>query len=67
VTLRWRSGAAVDVSWDVTRTPNVAIWVCNGDLGGYRQIAIEPSTDSPVLAAGESFEWWLRVRDETRL
>jgi hypothetical protein len=67
MTLRWRSGAAVDMSWDIARTPNVAIWVCNGDLGGYRQIAIEPSTDSPVLAPGESFEWWLRVQDETRL
>lgn len=67
VTLRWRSGAAVEMSWDAALTPNVAIWVCNGDLGGYRQIAIEPATDSPVLAPGGSLEWWLRVRDETRL
>src|SRR5207244_9703528 len=44
MTLRWRSGAGVEMSWDIAVTPYVAIWVCNGDLGGYRQIAIEPAT-----------------------
>lgn len=47
----------VEVGWDARLTPNVAIWVCNGDLGGYRQIAVEPSTDSPELAPGKSLRW----------
>jgi hypothetical protein len=62
VTLRWRSGAAVDVEWDARVTPDVAIWMCNGDLGGYRQIAIEPATASPMLAPGASLTWGLRIR-----
>lgn len=69
--LRWRSGAAVEVSWDRTLTPYVAIWACNGDLGGYRQVAIEPATGGndrpdtlappPRLRPGESFRWWLQI------
>jgi galactose mutarotase-like enzyme len=51
----------IEVSWDPALTPNVAIWMCNGDLGGYRQVAVEPSTDSPVLEPGEQFGWWLRI------
>ena len=51
----------VELGWDSSVTPNVAIWVCNGDLGGYRQIAVEPATDSPVLAPGEQMRWWLEV------
>jgi len=71
--LEWRSGPAVDISWDVQVTPYVGVWVCNGDLGGYRQIAIEPATGGgdrphlavppPVLAPGEELSWWLEVRD----
>jgi hypothetical protein len=51
----------VELSWDVSLTPDVAIWICNGDLGGYRQIAVEPATASPVLASGESLTWWLQI------
>ena len=61
VVLGWRSGKRIEVSWDATLTPDVAIWMCNGDLGGYRQIAVEPATSSPVLEPGASFEWWLRI------
>jgi len=73
VSLGWESGAAVEVGWDPKLTPYVGVWVCNGDLGGYRQIAIEPATGGnhrpdpaeppPVLGPGESLEWWLEVRD----
>ena len=51
----------VELSWDPSVTPNVAIWMCNGDLGGYRQVAVEPSTASPVLAPGGMLSWWLRI------
>ncbi|HSS93499.1 MAG TPA: hypothetical protein VLR46_05850 [Candidatus Dormibacteraeota bacterium] len=71
--LRWKSGAAIEFAWDASVTPYVGVWVCNGDLGGYRQIAIEPATggaDRPHLAAppplldpGEQLQWWLEVRD----
>ena len=71
--LRWKSGAAIQFAWDASVTPYVGVWVCNGDLGGYRQIAIEPATggaDRPHLAApppllgpGEELRWWLEVRD----
>ncbi len=71
--LRWRSGAAVEVAWDRELTPYVGVWVCNGDLSGYRQVAIEPATGgndrpdpaapSPLLEPGGEFEWWLEVRD----
>ena len=63
VRLGWESGAAIELAWDAALTPNVAVWVCNGDLGGYRQIAIEPATDSVVLQPGETLRWWLEVRD----
>jgi galactose mutarotase-like enzyme len=52
----------VEMSWDPSVTPDVAIWVCNGDLGGYRQIAVEPATASPLLAPGASLRWGLRIR-----
>ena len=62
----------VELTWDVSVTPYLAIWVCNGDLGGYRQIAIEPATggrdrpDSdeppPQLKPGGSLRWWLEIR-----
>jgi len=71
VRMRWTSGANVEMSWDAGLTPYVAIWVCNGDLGGYRQLAIEPATGGgdrpdasvppPLLAPGETFEWWLHI------
>jgi hypothetical protein len=62
VSLRWRSGAGVEVEWDAALTPDVAIWMCNGDLGGYRQIAVEPATASPVLGPGATLRWGLRIR-----
>ena len=61
VQLVWRSGKGIVMSWDSFLTPEVAVWVCNGDLGGYRQIAVEPATGSPVLEPGESLAWWLRI------
>jgi galactose mutarotase-like enzyme len=74
--LAWKSGSAIDLSWDARLTPYVGVWVCNGDLGGYRDIAIEPATggaDRPHLAAppplldpGEELRWWLEVRDARR-
>jgi galactose mutarotase-like enzyme len=73
VRLAWRSGAAIELGWDAALTPYVGVWVCNGDLGGYRQIAIEPATggfdrpDSaappPLVGPGEELRWWLEVRD----
>ncbi len=72
VRLRWASGRGIDMSWDPALTPYVGIWVCNGDLGGYRHIAIEPATGGndrpdplappPLLAPGETFEWWIQIR-----
>jgi galactose mutarotase-like enzyme len=72
--LGWKSGAAIELAWDGGLTPYVGVWVCNGDLGGYRQVAIEPATGGndrpdpaappPLLAPGETFEWWLEVRDK---
>jgi galactose mutarotase-like enzyme len=73
--LGWRSGAAIELRWDAGLTPYVGVWVCNGDLGGYRQVAIEPATGGndrpdpaappPLLAPGETFEWWLEISDVT--
>ena len=73
VRLAWRSGTAVEVAWDASLTPYVGIWACNGDLGGYRHIAIEPATGGrdrpdtaappPLLAPGGELSWWLEVRD----
>jgi hypothetical protein len=73
VRLAWKSGAAVEVAWDSGLTPYIGIWVCNGDLGGYRQIAIEPATGGgdrphlavppPLLDPGTELGWWLEIRD----
>jgi hypothetical protein len=73
VRLGWRSGAAIELIWDVSVTPYVGVWVCNGDLGGYHQVAIEPATGgydrpdssalAPFLWPGEELKWWLEVRD----
>ena len=70
--LGWKSGAEIEVAWDSGVTPYVGIWVCNGDLGGYRQIAIEPATGGgdrphlavppPLLDPGEELSWWLEIR-----
>ena len=49
------------MSWDPFLVRNVAIWMCNGDLGGYRQIAIEPSWTRPGLRPGETCSWWLKI------
>jgi hypothetical protein len=51
----------VELRWDAALTPDVAVWICNGDLGGYRQIAVEPATASPMLDPGASLSWWLRI------
>ncbi len=71
--LRWASGTAIELAWDAALTPYTAIWVCNGDLGGYRQVAIEPATGgndgpdpaapAPLLEPGGRLAWWLEVRD----
>ena len=51
----------VEVSWDPFLSPDVAIWMCNGDLGGYRQIAVEPSWTRESFPPGETYSWWLRI------
>jgi len=71
--LAWRSGSAIEVAWDAELTPYVGMWACNGDLGGYRQIAIEPATGGgdrphlavppPLLDPGHEFRWWLEIKD----
>ncbi len=76
VRLSWRSGAAIEFAWDASVTPYVGVWVCNGDLGGYQQVAVEPATGggdrpdssepAPLLGAGERLEWWVEVRDGRR-
>jgi galactose mutarotase-like enzyme len=73
VRLAWKSGAAIELAWDANLTPYVGVWVCNGDLGGYRQVAIEPATGGndgpdpaappPLLEPGGQFRWWLQIRD----
>jgi galactose mutarotase-like enzyme len=71
--LAWRAGLAIEIAWDKQVSPYVGVWVCNGDLGGYHHIAIEPATGGgdrphlavppPLLAPGEELQWWLEVRD----
>lgn len=51
----------VVVRWDASLAPDVAVWVCNGALGGYRQVAVEPSWTRPDLAPGQTYSWWLRI------
>jgi galactose mutarotase-like enzyme len=75
--LSWRSGSAVEIAWDPSLTPYVGVWACNGDLGGYLQIAIEPATGGndhpdpaappPLLQPGEELRWWLEIRDRRAL
>lgn len=70
--LSWGSGSAVEIAWDSSLTPYVGVWACNGDLGGYRHIAIEPATGGndhpdpaappPLLPPGEELRWWLEIR-----
>src|SRR5205809_5615084 len=61
IVLGWSSGKRIAVSWDASLTPDVAIWMCNGDIGGYRQIAVEPATASPGLEPRASVARWLRI------
>lgn len=71
--LQWQSGSAIEIAWDKRLTPYVGVWLCNGDLGGYHHIAIEPATGGgdrphlavppPLLAPGEELDWWVEVRD----
>jgi galactose mutarotase-like enzyme len=73
VKLAWGSGSAIEIWWDRTVAPYVSVWACNGDLGGYRQIAIEPATGGadrphlavppPLLNPGEELLWWLEITD----
>ena len=51
----------VVVRWDASNVPDAAIWVCNGDLGGYRQVAVEPSWTLPDFAPGQTHSWWLQI------
>jgi hypothetical protein len=70
--LAWSDGSAIELAWDSALTPYVGVWACNGDLGGYHQIAIEPATGGndhpdpsappPLLAPGEELAWWLEIR-----
>jgi galactose mutarotase-like enzyme len=72
IRLAWKSGAAIEIAWDSSVAPHTGVWVCNGDLGGYRQIAIEPATGGadrphpaappPLLDPGEEISWWLEIR-----
>ena len=75
VRLGWKSGVAIEIAWDPDVTPYIGVWACNGDLGGYMQIAIEPATGGgdrphlavppPLLEPGEEVRWWLEIRDLT--
>ena len=51
----------VELRWDARLAPDLAIWICNGDLGGYRQIAAEPSWTKPGLGPGDTYSWWLQI------
>ena len=71
--LRWKGGAGIEIVWDREVAPYCGVWICNGDLGGYRQVAIEPATgggdrpDSdeppPQLAPGGRLAWWLEISE----
>ena len=70
--LTWRNGTTIEIAWDREAAQYCGVWICNGDLGGYRQVAIEPATgggdrpDSdeppPQLAPGEAIDWWVEIR-----
>jgi galactose mutarotase-like enzyme len=76
VRLAWQSKAAIEVAWDISATPYIAVWMCNGDLGGYKHIAIEPATGGndrpdigappPLVGPGEDLRWWMEVRDRRK-
>lgn len=51
----------VEIRWEAQLLPDVAIWMCNGDLGGYRQVAVEPSWTREPFGPGEMYSWWLRI------
>ena len=73
VKLGWTPGPAIEIAWDSDVTPYVGVWACNGALGGYRQVAIEPATGGgdrphlavppPLLDPGAELKWWLEIRD----
>ena len=73
--LRWPDGVAVELAWDARVAPYCGVWICNGDLGGYRQVAIEPATGggdrpdsdepAPMLGRGEAIRWWMKLRGTT--
>ena len=73
VRLGWPSGTAIEIGWDREVVPYVGVWACNGDLGGYHQVAIEPATGGadrphiatppPLLDPGAELTWWLEIRD----
>jgi len=74
VRLGWPSlGRAVRLGWDPALLPYVGVWACNGGLGGYRQLAVEPATGGgdhpnletppPRLRPGQSLSWWLELRE----
>lgn len=70
--LQWKRGPGIELRWDAEVAPYCGVWICNGDLGGYRQVAIEPATgggdrpDSdeppPTLEPGRELSWWLEIR-----
>jgi len=70
--LVWASGPAIEIAWNPELTPYVGAWVCDGDMGGYRQIAIEPATGGndhpdpdappPMVQPGDEVGWWLEIR-----
>jgi galactose mutarotase-like enzyme len=70
--LRWPAGYAIEIAWEREATPYCGVWICNGDLGGYRQVAVEPATGggdrpdsdepAPTLQRGQSLLWWLEIR-----
>lgn len=71
------AGVRIRVSFDTTATPYLGLWICHGgwpDGAGPKQtcVALEPATApvdslaetgpwSRTLAAGQSFEWPMRV------
>ncbi|MDR3741647.1 MAG: hypothetical protein P4L40_21725 [Terracidiphilus sp.] len=75
--LRPKAGVRIRVSFDVTATPYLGLWICYGgwpDRAGLKQVcvAIEPATApvdslaidgewSRVLDAGQSFDWIMNI------
>src|SRR2546427_6263697 len=49
IVLGWSSGKRIAVSWDASLTPDVAIWMCNGDIGGDYHSAAGPPGPPPLV------------------